>query len=51
MNPTKNEIPMAKRTALDQLLIEWVSKQVELQPQRMHCRWNVKRPTFPLIFS
>ena len=46
MNPTKNDIPAEKRTALAQLLNELLADLIDLQLQAKQAHWNVKGPTF-----
>jgi starvation-inducible DNA-binding protein len=46
MNPTKNDIPAEKRTALTQLLNERLADLIDLQLQAKQAHWNVKGPTF-----
>src|SRR5450755_4025850 len=46
MNPTKNDIPAEKRTALAQLLNERLADLIDLQLQAKQAHWNVKGPTF-----
>lgn len=46
MNPTKNDIPADKRTALAQLLNERLADLIDLQLQAKQAHWNVKGPNF-----
>ena len=46
MNPTKNDLPLEKRTALVQLLNERLADLIDLQLQAKQAHWNVKGPNF-----
>ena len=46
MNPTKNDLPVEKRTALAQLLNERLADLIDLGLQAKQAHWNVKGPTF-----
>ena len=46
MNPTKNDIPADKRTALARLLNERLADLIDLQLQAKQAHWNVKGPNF-----
>ncbi len=46
MNPTKNDLPLKKRTAIVQLLNEHLAELISLQLQTKQAHWNVKGPNF-----
>lgn len=46
MNPTKNDLPAKKRTAICQLLNERLADLIDLQLQTKQAHWNVKGPQF-----
>ena len=46
MNPTKNDLPLKKRTAIAQLLNEQLAELIALQLQTKQAHWNVKGPSF-----
>jgi len=46
MNPTKNDLPLKKRTAIVQLLNEHLAELISLQLQTKQAHWNVKGPSF-----
>ena len=46
MNPTKNDLPLKKRTAVAQLLNEQLAELIALQLQTKQAHWNVKGPSF-----
>ena len=46
MNPTKNDMAAAQRTAVAQLLNNRLADLIDLQLQTKQAHWNVKGPTF-----
>ncbi len=46
MNPTKNDMALAQRTAVTQLLNNRLADLIDLQLQTKQAHWNVKGPTF-----
>lgn len=46
MNPTKNDLPADKRSALVKLLNEALADLIDLQTQAKQAHWNVKGPHF-----
>lgn len=46
MNPTKNDLPAEKRSAIGQLLNERLAELIDLQLQTKQAHWNVKGPNF-----
>ncbi|RLS43744.1 MAG: DNA starvation/stationary phase protection protein Dps, partial [Planctomycetota bacterium] len=46
MNPTKNDIPAKKRSALCNLLNQRLSDLLDLGLQAKQAHWNVKGPQF-----
>lgn len=46
MNPTKNDIPAEKRTAIARMLNNRLAELIDLQLQAKQAHWNVKGATF-----
>ncbi len=46
MNPTKNELPEAKRSKVVELLSHRLADSIDLKLQAKQAHWNVKGPNF-----